>query len=111
MSGYYVRKIRRIFVSERVRALKLFSARNEHEGEFHGAGQEHECAERETLRQDRANVEELPPARGEAQLHSVVFGWPGRGDRDGLADIRMRAHTNGRYSAEIATGEFLSLNV
>lgn len=77
--------------------------RDEHEGEFDGAdnkGHERlERAERQDLRQDRIDVAKLPPARGEVQLHPVALGWPRRGNRNGPADIGMRAYTNGRDSA------------
>lgn len=88
--------------------------RDEREGEFDGTdndgheGHERveriERIERETLRQDRIDVAKLSPARGEAQLYPVTFGWSRCGNRNGLADPGMRTYTDGRYSAKVTAG-------
>lgn len=81
--------------------------RDEREGEFYGADEERERAERQDLRQDRVDFAELSPARGEAQLHAVVPGRSRRRDRDGFANTGMRTYTDGRDPVEVTAGKAL----
>lgn len=88
-----------------MRVVRLINC-DEREGKFYGADEEREHAEREALRQDCVDVTELPSARGEAQLHSVLPGRSRCGNRDGFAYTGMRTYTDGRYFVEVTAGEF-----
>lgn len=75
--GYFASRILQLRLVRFCELIERF--RDEREGEFDGADDEGhervERAEREALRQDRVDVAKLSPARREAQLHPVAFGW------------------------------------